>query len=174
MWRPPASTGIFTTPTGNQARHMRFLYHAHSGLRYLVLVAALAAVIALAYALATNRANRATRILPAVFTGLLDLQVLLGIGLVLGGLMPDIVVGHIFMMIPALVVAHGASIFARRAANEQRALRIRLGGIVLALLLIAGGIMALGRSVFGSAPMTRTSDITVDARVRLVRRGDAR
>ena len=29
----------------------------------------------------------------------------------------------------------------------------RLVGIVLALLLIAGGIMALGRSVLGSAPM---------------------
>jgi len=133
---------------------MNFLYHAHSGLRYLVLLAALAAVIALAWALATARANRATRILPAVFTGLLDLQVLLGIGLVIGGLMPDIVVGHLFMMVPALVVAHGASIVARRSANERRALGIRLGGIVVALLLIVGGIMALGRNVFGSAPMT--------------------
>jgi heme A synthase len=133
---------------------MSFLYHAHSGLRYLVLLAALAALIALAYALATGRAGRATRVLPAVFTGLLDLQVLLGIGLVLGGLMPDIVIGHLVMMVVALIVAHGASILARRSADERRALVIRLVGITLALLIVAGGIMALGRSVVGSAPMT--------------------
>ena len=133
---------------------MNFLYHAHSGLRYLVLLAAFAALIALAYALASGRAGRATRVFPAIFTGLLDLQVLLGIGLVLGGLMPDIVVGHLVMMIIALIVAHGASILARRSADERRALVIRLAGIVLALVIIVGGIMALGRSVFGSAPMT--------------------
>lgn len=133
---------------------MSFLYHAHSGLRYLVLLAALAALVALAYALATGRAGRAARVLPAVFTGLLDLQVLLGIALVIGGLMPDIVVGHLVMMVIALIVAHGASILAGRTADERRALTIRLVGIILALVIIIGGIMALGRSVFGSAPMT--------------------
>lgn len=132
---------------------MNFLYHAHSGLRYLVLLAALVAVIALAYALATGRTGRATRILPAIFTGLLDLQVLLGIGLVMGGLFPDAVVGHLVMMVIAVIVAHGASILAGRAAEERRAVVIRLAGIVLALLCIVGGIMAIGRSVFGSMPM---------------------
>jgi heme A synthase len=133
---------------------MRFLYQAHSGLRYLVLLAAVAAVIALVYALATRRAGRSARVLPAVFTGLLDLQVLLGLSLVIGGVMPDIVVGHLAMMVIALVVAHGASIAGRRANSERRELVIRLVGIVLALLLIVGGIMALGRSVLGSAPMS--------------------
>ena len=133
---------------------MNFLYHAHSGLRYLVLLAALVAIVALADALATGRASRATRVLPAIFTGLLDLQVLLGIALVIGGLMPDIVVGHLVMMVIALIVAHGASILAGRTTDERRALTIRLAGIILALVIIIGGIMALGRSVFGSAPMT--------------------
>jgi len=73
---------------------MSFLYHAHSGLRYLVLLAALAAMIALASALARGRGARAARILPAIFTGLLDLQILLGIGLVIGGVFPDAAVGH--------------------------------------------------------------------------------
>lgn len=133
---------------------MDFLYHAHSGLRYLVLLCALAAVIALAYALASGRSGRATRVLPTLFTALLDVQVLLGIGLVLGGLMPDIVIGHLVMMVIALIVAHGASILARRSAAERRGLVVRLVGVVLALVVIVGGIMALGRSVFGSAPMT--------------------
>jgi hypothetical protein len=133
---------------------MNFLYHAHSGLRYLVLLAALGAVVSLAYALAMGRSDRSARVLPIVFTALLDLQVLLGIGLVIGGVFPDAAVGHLVMMVLALVVTHGASVLARRAGAERRELLIRLVGIVLALLLIAGGIMALGRSVLGSAPMS--------------------
>ncbi len=133
---------------------MTFLYHAHSGLRYLVLLAAVAAIVALAYALASGRGARAARVLPAVFTGLLDLQILLGIGLVMGGLFPDAVVGHLVMMIVAAVVAHGASVLAKRASTVQREQVTRLVGIVVALALIIGGIMALGRSVLGSAPMS--------------------
>ena len=132
---------------------MHFLYQAHSGLPYLVLLAAVVAIIALALGLSAGRAGRATRILPAVFTGALDLQVLLGIGLVLGGPFPDAAVGHLVLMVLALVVAHGASILGRRAGSERRELGIRLAGIVVALVLIAGGIMMLGRSVLGSAPM---------------------
>ena len=133
---------------------MNFLYHAHSGLRYLVLLAAVAAIVALAYALASHRGARAARILPAVFTGLLDLQILLGIGLVMGGLFPDAVVGHLVMMIIAAAVAHGASVLAKRASSVQREQVTRLIGIVVALALIVGGIMALGRSVLGSVPMS--------------------
>ena len=133
---------------------MSFLYHAHSGLRYLVLLAALTAVIALAYALASGRGARAARILPAAFTGLLDLQVLLGIGLVIGGVFPDAAVGHLVMMVLALAAAHGASILGRRASSEKRELITRLIGIALALALIAGGIAALGRGVLSSGPMS--------------------
>ena len=132
---------------------MNILYHAHSGLRYLVLLAALAALVSLAYALAMGRMDRSARVLPIAFTGLLDLQVLLGIGLVIGGVFPDAAVGHLVMMVLALVVTHGASVLAKRASTERREMTFRLVGIVLALLLIAGGIMALGRSVLGSAPM---------------------
>ena len=132
---------------------MNFLYHAHSGLRYLVLLAALGAVVSLAYALYIGRVDRSARVLPLVFTGLLDLQVLLGIGLVIGGVFPDRAVGHLVMMVLAVIVTHGSSVMGRRASTERRELVIRLVGIVLALLLIAGGIMALGRSVIGSGPM---------------------
>jgi len=133
---------------------MNFLYHAHSGLRYLVLLAAVAAAVALAYSLATHRAGGTARILARAFTGLLDLQVVLGIGLVIGGDFPDAVVGHLVMMVIAVVVAHGASIIAGRASTERREQVVRLVGIVLALGVIIGGIMALGRSVLGSAPMS--------------------
>jgi heme A synthase len=88
---------------------MTFLYQAHSGLRYLVLLAALGAVVSLAYALAMGRVDRSARVLPVAFTALLDLQVLLGIGLVIGGVFPDAAVGHLAMMVLALVAAHGSS-----------------------------------------------------------------
>ena len=133
---------------------MTALFHAHSGLRYLVLLAAFAALVALAYGLATNRTTRATRVLPAIFTGLLDLQILLGAVLLMSGRFPDAVVGHLVMMVLAAVVAHGSSIIARRSADDRRELMIRLGGVVLSIVLIAGGIMAIGRGVFGTSPST--------------------
>jgi heme A synthase len=131
---------------------MNALFHAHSGLRYLVLLAAAGSLVALGYALSTSRASRAARVLPMAFAGLLDLQILLGVALVLGGLFPDAVVGHLVLMLLAAVVAHGSSIVARRSADERREVVIRLAGVALSLLLIVGGIMAIGRSVFGSAP----------------------
>jgi heme A synthase len=132
---------------------VNILYHAHSGLRYLVLLAALAALIALVYALSTGRAVRAASILAATFAGLLDLQILLGIGLVIGGIFPDAVVGHLIMMVFAAVVTHASSIIGQRSSSERRELGIRLAGIVIALALIVGGIMAIGRSVLGTAPL---------------------
>jgi uncharacterized membrane protein YphA (DoxX/SURF4 family) len=130
------------------------LYHAHSGLRYLVLLVAVAAVAALAYGVFTGRAVRAGSALAATFAGLLDLQILLGIGLVIGGVFPDAVVGHLIMMVFAAVVTHASSIVGQRSSSERRELWIRLGGLVIALALIVGGIMAIGRGVLGSAPMT--------------------
>ena len=133
---------------------MNTLYHAHSGLRYLVLFAAIAALIALAYGVSTGRAARAASLLAAIFAGLLDLQLLLGVGLVIGGIFPDAVVGHLILMVFAAVVTHASSIAGRRSSSERRELLIRLGGIAVALALIIGGIMAIGRGVLGTAPLT--------------------
>jgi len=133
------------------------LYHAHSGLRYVVLLAATAAVVALGYALFTGRSVRIASTLAAAFTGLLDLQILLGVGLVIGGIFPDAVVGHLVMMVFAAVVTHASSIIGQRSSSERRELGIRLAGIVLALALIVGGILAIGRGVLGTAPLNASS-----------------
>ena len=133
---------------------MNILYHAHSGLRYLVLIAAIVALVALTYGTFTGRGVRAASVLAAIFAGLLDLQILLGVGLVIGGIFPDAVVGHLIMMVFAAVVTHASSIVGQRSSSARRELLIRLGGIAVALALIVGGIMAIGRSVLGTAPLT--------------------
>jgi heme A synthase len=120
------------------------LYHAHSGLRYLVLSAAGVALIALTYALVTGRSMRAARAIATTFAVLLSLQVLLGIGLVMGGLFSDSIVGHLVIMVLATATTHGAALVAQRASTDRRELGIRLAGIAVAVALITAGIMAIG------------------------------
>src|SRR6185437_1797820 len=132
---------------------MNILFSAHSGLRYLVLLAALAALIALTYSVATGRSVRPARILANSFAGLVDLQILLGIGLVMGGIFTDAVTGHLMLMVLSAVVTHAAFIVGQQASSDRRELGIRLGGIVLALVLIVAGIMAIGQSILGSSAL---------------------
>ena len=133
---------------------MNIIYQAHSGLRYLVLLVGVVALVVLAYGVATRRPVGAARGLTAAFTGLLDLQILLGVGLVIGGVFYRALIGHLVTMLLAAAAAHVSSVMAKRAADERRALTIRLVGVVLTLGLIAAGITASGRGLFASAPMT--------------------
>lgn len=128
------------------------IFHAHSGLRYLVLIAGLVALVVLAMgAFGRKPWGKAPRISLAAFTGLLDLQILLGIAMVVMGCFYGALMGHLMMMILAAVAAHGLSVYARKQADARRAHTIALIGVVLALALIAGGIGAIGRSPVGSS-----------------------
>ncbi|HEU4698259.1 MAG TPA: hypothetical protein VFS40_03710 [Gemmatimonadales bacterium] len=133
---------------------MTALFHAHSGLRYLVLLAGVLALLVLVYGRATGRPMRAGRVLTSVFAGLLDLQILLGIALVISGIYYGALMGHMAMMLLAAVVVHVASVVARHATDERRALTLRLGGVVIALLCILLGILAIGRSILGTGAPT--------------------
>jgi hypothetical protein len=124
---------------------MEILFHAHSGLRYLVLLAGLAALAYGVYGLAARRAwDRTARIIGSAYAGLLDLQILLGILLVFWRYYPALI-GHIVLMVLAAAVVHGASIANRRAPRGRFGLFALAAAI--SLLLIVGGIMAIGRSV---------------------------
>jgi hypothetical protein len=129
---------------------MRMIFMAHSGVRYLVLLAGFVAVLYLAMAVFTKRPNdRVARILGSTFVGLMDLQVLLGLLMVALGAFYPALMGHLFMMIGAVVVGHVAMKMAKSAA-PPRANVIRLAGVVVALILIFGGILAIGRTIFGT------------------------
>ncbi|HET7229382.1 MAG TPA: hypothetical protein VFJ16_05235 [Longimicrobium sp.] len=128
------------------------IFHAHSGLRYLVLIAGVVALIVMAMGAFGQRPfGKPSRISLAAFSGLLDLQILLGIVMVVLGCFYGALMGHLMMMIVAAVALHGLSVYARKQADPRRAHTIGLVGVVLAVALIVGGISAIGRSPVGSS-----------------------
>jgi hypothetical protein len=132
---------------------MRMLFYAHSGLRYLVLLMGLIALAYFAYGLATKRpVDKAVRILGSSFVGLLDLQVLLGI-LLLGAGWPfyPALWGHLVMMVLAAGLAHALLVVNRRRPDPGYLLP--LIAVAGALVLIIGGILAIGRSLVGTTPI---------------------
>jgi hypothetical protein len=127
------------------------IFHAHSGLRFLVLLAAVVALVVQALGVFGSRPyERPSRISMAAFSGLLDLQLLLGIAMVALGCFYGALMGHMLMMLLAAGAQHGCSVYARKQADGRRAHTVGLAGVVLALLLIVAGIGAIGRSPVGS------------------------
>lgn len=132
---------------------LEMLYMAHSGTRYLVLLAAAVALAAAVLNWGGRRTGRGERVTGGIFVGLLDLQVLLGVLLLLQYPWRAQLIGHLAMMLLAVAVAHGGSVLAKRREPEQPGAPVRAAAWGMALFLIVGGIMALGRGVFTSAPL---------------------
>jgi hypothetical protein len=125
------------------------VFYMHSGIRYLVLLAALAALAYLVYGMATRRPfDKLAGALSGAYVGLMDVQVLTGILLYL--LVPSypMLLGHVVMMLAAVSVAHVVNIMNKR--REEKSFAVAFIGVALSLLLIVGGIMAIGRPIFGS------------------------
>ncbi len=128
------------------------VFAAHSGLRYLVLLAALFALIAAGLDLRGPAPGRAATVATKIFERVLDLQILLGILVLLTRPFVARNIGHIALMILAAGALHGFS----KAASKRpagNAAGFRLAGIALALLLIVAGILAIRSSLFASTAM---------------------
>jgi hypothetical protein len=124
------------------------LFHAHSGNRYLVLLAGVVALGLLVWGLFSGRRyDRAANVSGAVFTGLLDLQVVIGLVLVAVWPWHPMLIGHLVLMLVALGAAHGLRVSARRQATDRGRYTRALLAVVVPLVLIAGGILAIGRSI---------------------------
>jgi hypothetical protein len=122
------------------------LFHAHSGLRYLILLAGVVTFIySLAAAFRRNQWNRLGRILLASFVGLMDLQVLMGLGLILVRVFFPALWGHLTLMILAATTAHVALALNKRRTPEGQNHALAAAGAGIALLLIVGGILSIGR-----------------------------
>lgn len=128
---------------------MTALFHAHSGLRYVVLLLALVNLTVLIIGLASKQPfGKLHRALGAAFAGTLHLQVVLGIVMVAMGTYYPKLIGHFAMMILAAVLAQVTMSVNRRKPTPG--FQLPLIGVGGALLLIVGGIMAISRGVFQS------------------------
>ena len=128
---------------------MTIVFYAHSGIRYLVLLVAVAALAYLLFGLATRRDfDKLAGALTGAYLGLLDLQVLIGVALYLLFPSRPALIGHAVMMLAAVTVGHVANIMNKR--REQKSYGVAFGGVAVSLLLVVGGIMAIGRAVLGS------------------------
>lgn len=123
------------------------LFHAHSGVRYLVLLLGFVNVIVLVVGLVQKTPpGKLHRILGSSFAGSLHLQVTLGLILFLMGNYPARVIGHVVMMLLAAALAQALLIVNRKRPQPGHVLP--LIGIAGALVLIFGGVMAIGRGLF--------------------------
>ncbi|MFW5947546.1 MAG: hypothetical protein ACOCUW_03550 [Gemmatimonadota bacterium] len=125
------------------------LFHAHSGLRYLVLLAGLLSLaFSLTSAIRGQDWDRPGRVFLSMFVGLMDLQVLLGLILVFVRVFYPALWGHLAMMVLAAVAGHVALAMNKRRPPERQSHRVAAVGAALALVLVIGGIMAIGRPIF--------------------------
>ncbi|MFO0599681.1 MAG: hypothetical protein U0228_30520 [Myxococcaceae bacterium] len=130
---------------------MNFLFHLHSGLRFLILLMGVANLVVLGLGLAQKKEFKPMhKGLGMGFTGLLHTQVLIGLGMVAMGRYYPALIGHLSMMLLAAVVSQGAMSMNRR--RTPPGFTLPLAGVGIALLLIVGGIMAIGRGVFTMTP----------------------
>ena len=127
------------------------LFAAHSGLRFLVLVGGLFVVLYAAVGFFGKREySPAMARLVTVFTGLIHLQVLIGGAVLFTRPFSTTLIGHIFMMLAAAVVAQFTSSVVKRRPPEARSYGPHLVGAILALVFVALGVMAIGRGVLQS------------------------
>ena len=129
---------------------MPMVFYTHSGVRYLVLLAAIAAVVYLLVGMFRGGpVDKLAKILSGAYVGLLDIQVLTGIVLYL--MIPSYpqLMGHVLMMLAAVSVGHAANIVNKR--RDEPSWGVALGGVAVSLILIVGGIMAIGRPIFGTS-----------------------
>lgn len=114
----------------------------HSLVRFLILIAAVVGIVKALISLAQkNASDSLDQTVASVFLGLYDLQVLLGILIILlGGLTQAI---HPIVMFVGVLIAHGLQNMTRRAKGSNVPI-YRLGFYVLPLLVILVGLASIG------------------------------
>lgn len=127
------------------------LFAAHSGLRFLVLLAGLLVVLyALVGFFAKREYSPVMARLAAAFTGLLHLQVLTGISVLFTRTFHTAIMGHLFPTLAAAAVAQLTGSVMKRRPEARKSYGPHLVGAVLALGLVAAGVKAIGRGLLQS------------------------
>ncbi len=134
------------------------LYYAHTGLRWLVVLAAAVAFVFMAYSLFTKREqDRATRLIMVTFSSLIGLQWVIGMVyyVVLGGALSNAGIAnaynlrnsatHAAVMTVVLIAAHLYLPFRKRASNRNYYIASTVVIVVTVVLIVVGvGVLAGG------------------------------
>jgi hypothetical protein len=124
---------------------MQFLLTFHGEMRWLIALATLAVVLRSAAGwIRGAEFGKSDRILMAVFTGLIDLNLLLGLILLFGlpGGFPSFRLEHAVTMILALLTAHSWAMW-KRSDDSKRKFRNNLIVALVVLVLITVGVLRL-------------------------------
>jgi len=127
------------------------LFHLHSGLRYLVLLAGLAVIVYALWRVAKRRPHDATmKKLAITFRSLMDVSLFSGIVMVTVGYNFDANAGlHVVLMMLATVVSHIVPAVMRKRKQEQRTLMPYAVATAVVLGMVIVGTLSLGRPAFG-------------------------
>lgn len=127
------------------------LFHLHSGLRYLLLLAGLAVIVYAVMGHVKKRPHDKTmKNLAITFRTLMDVTLFSGIVMVMTGFgfYNDLGV-HVILMLLATVVSHIVPAVMRRRKQEERTLMPYAVATAIALALTAVGILSIGRPLVG-------------------------
>lgn len=142
----------------------QIVFYLHSGVRWIVMLAAVVALIYMIFGLVTRRAyDRNASLLMVIFVRSIEIQWLVGLVLLilyaiaLGSFLPAWW-GHLILMTIAVVVAHMFMGFKRRPDSARYV--VGIVAIVATLVLVILGVMALGGSRWGAPAISTSSAIT--------------
>lgn len=137
------------------------MLHAHSALRFLVLLLGVVALVVFTLGQVQKKEfSKGARIVGSAFAGLTHLQALLGLGVVLTGTWYPRLIGHLVLMLAAAVTLQVFLTLNKKKPTPG--FLFPLVGTVLALVLMVGGTFAIGRhpfqaTVFGATPTPSTT-----------------
>jgi hypothetical protein len=125
---------------------MEFIVGIHSLVRWLVVIVAVVAVVRYALVMAGRaQSNGMDRGLISGYTGLLDLNVLLGVIIIIGlGEWETAQIEHAVTNIIGVVVAHFFAQRAKKIEDPQLKARTNLMGVVISLAIIVIGVAFVG------------------------------
>ena len=124
---------------------MEFVLTVHSIVRWLVVIVAVITVVRCALVMAGKaQSSEMDRGLMSGYTGLLDLNVLLGLILIVGLGFTTQRIEHAVTNIIGVVVAHFFAQRAKKIEDAKLKARTNLLGVVISMLIIVVGVALIG------------------------------
>ena len=128
-----------------------FFFYGHSGFRYLVLLLGVATVLYALFGAITKRPyDKPMRAISSGMAAAIHFQILIGLALIFSGrFFPAVALHFLTMLLAAAAAQIPVSVMRRRPIEEKTYLPHAVWAMV-ALGLIATGIMIIGRPIVGS------------------------